>query len=101
MNALQPRLRTSRARLRRERDHRPPAARHVDLLRLEIPLPETVIGAFGSQRQALTGPFELVLGVGPLSNVVPEQRDTGGGRDDLDLQDSRPCSTRSGSALMC
>ena len=96
MHALEPGLRPSSARLRREPDHRPPAARDVELLRLQVPLPEAVVGPFGSQRQPLTGAFELVLGVGPLGDVVPQQRDTLGDRDDLDLQDPRPCRHRDG-----
>ena len=75
--------------VRRQADHRAPAPRDVELLRLQVPLPQAVVGPFRGQRQPLAAALQLVLRVRALGDVVPQQRHAARDRQDLDLQDAR------------
>ena len=88
MHAVEPFFWPNDLRVRRQSDHRAPAARDVELVGLQVPLPQPVVGAFGRQREPLAGALQLVLGVGPLGDVVPQERDAAGDRQDLDLENA-------------
>ena len=74
MDAIEPFVGAADRGVRRQADHRAPASGDVELLRLQVPLPQAVVGAFRRERQPLAALRDLVLGARALGDVVPQQR---------------------------
>ena len=80
MDTVQPFRRAAARGVRGQPDHRAPARRDVELLRLQVPLPESVVGSLGGERQTFAAAPQLVLGARALGDVLPQQRSTAGDR---------------------
>ena len=89
MDAFRPLVGTAGTGIRRQAEHCTPPAREIELLRPKVPFPQSVVRPFRRQRQPLFAAFECVLGVRPLGDVMPQQRDSAGHRKDSDLQHAR------------
>ena len=91
VHAAEPVFRTSDGGVAGESDHRPPAAGDVELARGQAPLPQSVVGPFRRERQALDCLLQLAIGNGPLGDVTPEQGRASGHGKNPDLEDARVC----------
>ena len=85
MDALDPVLRAAYARRRGQADHLSPSSREVELVALEVPLPQTIVRALGREGEALFASLDRLLLTRALGDVVPEQRHAADDRHDSDL----------------
>ena len=89
VNAANPLIGAANSRRRGQPQHRAPPRRDVELLRPQVPFPQSVDGAFGGKRKPLLAPLQRPFDAGAFGDVAPEQGQSVRHRNDPHLEDAR------------